>query len=248
MFRHRVEVADALQTSLVPRQLRQVPGTEIAATHVAATTASDAGGDFYDVYPSRDGWGIAIGDVCGKGPDTAAVTAVARHAIRALAHLDADPAAVLRAINEIMLAEDFGGRFVTADAGHLSWRDGRLHLSLASAGHPGAVLVRPDGRTLALDGGGVPLGIFPDAEPATQDLDLEPGDVLFLHTDGLTSACGPDLVQFEERLTDELAALAGERAEALVSRVREVVLELCRGEVRDDMTMLALRVGDPPVG
>jgi serine phosphatase RsbU (regulator of sigma subunit)/PAS domain-containing protein len=246
MFRHRVEIADALQTSLLPRQVRQIPGTEIAAAHMAATTATDAGGDFYDVYPSRDGWGVAIGDVCGKGPDTAAVTAAARHAIRALAHLDADPTAVLRGINDIMLTEDFGGRFVTADAGHLSWRDGRLHLSLSSAGHPGPVLLRPDGRTQVLNGGGLPLGIFPDAEPATQEVVLGTGDLLFLYTDGLTSACGPDMVQFEERLTDELAALAGEAPAVLVTRVRDVVLELCRGELRDDMTMLALRVSGPP--
>jgi serine phosphatase RsbU (regulator of sigma subunit) len=245
MFRHRVDIADALQTSLLPRQVRQIPGTEIAGAHEAATTATAAGGDFYDVYPTRDGWGIAIGDVCGTGPDTAAVTAAARHAIRALAHLDSDPTAVLRGINDIMLTEDFGGRFVTADVGHLSWRDGRLHLSLSSAGHPGPVLLRPDGRTQVLNGGGLPLGIFPDAEPVTQEVDLETGDLVFLYTDGLTSACGPNLVQFEERLTDELAALAGESAAVLVSRVRDVVLELCGGELRDDMTMLALRVGEP---
>ncbi|HET7246256.1 MAG TPA: SpoIIE family protein phosphatase [Streptosporangiaceae bacterium] len=245
MFRHRVDIADALQTSLLPRQVRQIPGTEIAGEHVAATMTAEAGGDFYDVYPSRDGWGIAIGDVCGTGPDTAAVTAAARHAIRALAHLDSDPKMVLRGINDIMLTEDFGGRFVTADAGHLSWREGRLHLSLSSAGHPGPVLLRPDGRTQVLNGGGLPLGIFPDAEPSTQEVDLETGDVVFLYTDGLTSACGPDLVQFEERLADELAALAGESAAVLVSRIRAVVLELCGGELRDDMTMLALRVGEP---
>jgi serine phosphatase RsbU (regulator of sigma subunit) len=246
MFRHRAEVADALHTSLVPRQVRQIPGTEIAAAHVAATLAAEAGGDFYDVYPSRDGWGVTIGDVCGKGPDTAAVTAAARHAMRALAHLDPDPAAVLRGINEIMLAEDIGGRFVTADTGHLGWRDGRLHVSLASAGHPGPVLVSPDGRTRMLEGGGLPLGIFPDAEPASQEFDLEPGDLLFLYTDGLTSAYGPDMVQFTDRLTDELAALAAGRPAALVSRLRQVVLEESHGELRDDMTVLAVRVGDPP--
>jgi len=247
MFRHRADIADALKTSLLPRQVRQIPGTEIAAAHEPASTAAEgAGSDFYDVYPSRDGWGLAIGDVCGEGSDIAAVTAAARHAIRALAHLDADPEAVLRGINDIMLTEDFGGRFVTADVGHLTWRDGRLHLSLSSVGHPGPVLVRPDGRAQVLNGGGLPLGIFPDAEPSTQELDLDPGDLLFLHTDGLTSACGPDMVQFEERLTDELAALAGEPPAVLVSRVREVVLELSGGELRDNVTMLALRVGQPP--
>jgi len=117
---------------------------------------------------------------------------------------------------------------------------------LASTGHPAAVLIRPDGRTRMLRGGGLPLGIFPDAAPVSQELDLAPGDLLFLYTDGLTSACGPDRVYFEDRLTDELAALAGKPAAALVSQVQELVLDFCQGELRDDLTMLALRVEEPP--
>jgi serine phosphatase RsbU (regulator of sigma subunit)/PAS domain-containing protein len=245
LFRHRSEVADALQASLLPRRVRQIPGTRIAAAHVAATCNEEVGGDFYDVYPAHDGWGIAVGDVCGKGEDAAAVTAAARHSIRAFAHLDAAPATVLRGTNEIMLAEEFGGRFVTAAVAYLEWRDRALHVSLASAGHPAALLIRPDGHVRALQGGGLPLGIFPDADPAVQELVLEPGDVLFLYTDGLTSACGPDMVYFEDQLTDRLAALAGEPPEVMVSRTREMVLDFCRNSLRDDMTMLALQAGQP---
>jgi len=246
LFRRRSEVADALQASLLPRQLRQIPGTEVAAAHVPASNEQEVGGDFYDIYSAGEGWGTAIGDVCGKGEDAAAVTAAARHAIRAFAHADPDPAAVLRSANGVMLAEEFGGRFVTAVVGHVRWRRRRLHVVLGSAGHPGPVLIRPDGRTQRLRGGGLPLGIFPDAAPAIQEVDLEPGDVLFLYTDGLTGACGPNMVYFEDRLTDELAALAGQPPAALVSRVRELALEFCRGELRDDMTMLAVRAGEPP--
>jgi serine phosphatase RsbU (regulator of sigma subunit) len=246
MLRHRSELADALQSSLLPRQPRQVPGVEVAATHMAATRAQDAGGDFYDIYPARDGWGVSIGDVCGRGQDAAAVTAAARHAIRVLAHWDADPAAVLRSANEVMMEEEFGGRFVTASVGHLQWRDGRLHVVLGSAGHPWPVLVRPDGRTQILQGGGLPLGIFPDSEPATQELDLDPGDLLFFFSDGLTSACGPDLVYFEDRITDELAALGGEPAARVVSRLQEVVLQFCHSQLRDDVTMIALRAIESP--
>jgi serine phosphatase RsbU (regulator of sigma subunit) len=165
-----------------------------------------------------------------------------------LAHSDPDPAAVLRGANEIMMEEEFGGRFVTASVGYLQWQDGRLHVVLGSAGHPWPVLVRPDGRTQVLQGGGLPLGIFPDAEPATQELDLESGDLLFLFTDGLISACGPHMVDFEDRLTDELAALAGEPAARVVSRIQEMVLEIGGGELRDNVTMLALRAGEPPDG
>jgi serine phosphatase RsbU (regulator of sigma subunit)/PAS domain-containing protein len=247
LFQRRTEVAEALQASLLPRQVRQIPGAEVAAAHVAATSEPEVGGDFYDVYPAAGGWGTAIGDVCGKGEGAAAVTAAARHAIRALAHSNPDPAAVLRSANEIMLAEEFGGRFVTAAVGHLQWQRRRLRVVLASAGHPGAVLIRPDGRTRRLQGGGLPLGIFPDAAPASETLDLEPGDLLFLYTDGLTSACGPDTVTLEDRLTDELAVLAGEEPTVLVSRVRELALGLCQGQPRDDMTMLAVRAGQPPV-
>jgi phosphoserine phosphatase RsbU/P len=246
MLRHRTETAEALQASLLPRQPRQIPGTEVAAGHLPATRARDAGGDFYDVYPARAGWGVSIGDVCGKGQDAAAVTAAARHAIRVLAHWDGDPAGVLRGANEIMMEEEFGGRFVTANVGHLQWRDGRLHVVLGSAGHPWPVLVRPDGRTQVMQGGGLPLGIFPDAEPAIQEVDLDPGDLLFFFSDGLTSACGPDLAYFEDRLTDELAALGGEPAARVVFRVQEVALQFCGGQLRDDVTMLALRVGEPP--
>jgi serine phosphatase RsbU (regulator of sigma subunit)/PAS domain-containing protein len=241
LYRQRTEVADALQASLLPRQVRQMPGTEVAAAHVPATTDTEVGADFYDVYPARDGWGIVIGDVCGRGEDAAAVSAAARHALRAFAHLDADPATVLRNTNEIMLAEEFGGRFVTAIVAHLHWRDQALQVALGSAGHPAAVLVRQDGRIRALDGGGLPLGIFADAEPGIQSFALEPGEVLLLFSDGLTSACGPDLVHFENRLHDELAVLAGKPPTAVVSGVRELVLEFCQNRFRDDITMVAIQ-------
>jgi len=246
VLRHRTEIADALQASLLPRHPRQFPGAEVSAGHLAAI-AQYVGSDFYDSYPAGDGWGMSIGDVCG-GQDLAAVTAAARHAIRVLAHQSPDPAVVLRGANEIMMAEEFGGRFVTASVCYLRWRDGSLHVVLGSAGHPWPVLVRPDGRTQVLQGGGLPLGIFPDAEPATQKLELEPGDLLFLFTDGLISACGPHMVDFEDRLTDELAALAGEPAAHVVSRMEEVVLEICGGELHDNVTMLALRAGEAPDG
>jgi serine phosphatase RsbU (regulator of sigma subunit)/PAS domain-containing protein len=246
VLRHRTEIADALQAGLLPRHPRQLAGTEVAAGHLAAI-AQYVGSDFYDSYPARDGWGISIGDVCG-GQDLAAVAAASRHAIRVLAHSDPDPAAVLRGANEIMMEEEFVGRFVTASVGYLQWQDGRLHVVLGSAGHPWPVLIRPDGRTQVLQGGGLPLGIFPDAEPATQELDLEAGELLFLFTDGLISACGPHMVDFEDRLTDELAALAGEPAARAVSRIQEMVLEIAGGELRDNVTMLALRAGEPPDG
>jgi serine phosphatase RsbU (regulator of sigma subunit)/PAS domain-containing protein len=246
MFRRRTEIADSLQASLLPRELPIVPGIEFAAAYIAATEGLEVGGDFYDVYRTPGGWGISIGDVCGKGEEAAAVTAAARHAIRVLARWNPDPAEVLHQANEIMLAEEFDGRFVTACAAHLQWRDGGLHVVVGSAGHPGAVLIRPDGRVRMLTGGGMALGLFPEVVAATEELELSQGDLLFLFTDGITDARSPDMTYFEDRLSDELAALAGRPPAEIVNAMQTLVLEFSMNELRDDMTMLVLRVGDDP--
>lgn len=245
-MRQRADAAEALQGSLLPRELKPVPGVEIAAAHIPATQGRAVGGDFYDIYPTPEGWGIAIGDVTGKGQDAAA-TAAARHAIRVLAHWNADPAGVLRGANEIMLAEAFGGRFVTADAAHLSWRNGALRVVLGSAGHPGPVLVKQDGRTQAIQGGGEPLGIFPDGEAEVSELTLSQGDVLFFCTDGLIGARSPELGYFGERLADALAGLCGQPAADIIAGMRRMLVGFCEGLLLDDVTMLALRVGEAPV-
>ncbi len=245
-LRLRTETADALRASLLPPVLKSVPGVEIASAHLAPTRGREVGGDFYDVYPTPGGWGIAIGDVCGKGEDGAAATAAARHAIRVLAHSNPDPVGVLRGANEIMLAEEFGGRFVTATAAHLSWRDDALHIVLASAGHPGPVLIMPDGRAQLLPGGGMPLGIFADPEPASRDLQLSAGDILFFYTDGLTDARSPQATYLEDELADSLAQVAGRRAADVVSDMRKLVLDFCDGVLHDDLTMLALLAGTRP--
>jgi PAS domain S-box-containing protein len=244
----QTETAAALRSSLLPPALKAVPGVDIAAAHMAPTRGREVGGDFYDVYPTPQGWGLAIGAVSGQGEDGAAATAAARHAIRVLGHWEADPAQVLRGANDIMLAEEFGSRFVTADAAHLSWQDGVLRVILGSAGHPGPVLLRPDGRAQLLTGGGVALGIFPDPEPAVQRLDLEPGDVLFFFTDGLTGARSPQQTYLEEILVDSLAGLAGQHAADIIAAMRKLVLDFSAGVLHDDLTMLALRASVAPGG
>lgn len=246
MFRRRTEIADSLQASLLPREVPEIPGVEIAAAYASATEGLEVGGDFYDVYRIPGGWGTAIGDVCGKGEEAAAVTAAARHAIRVLAHWNADPAQVLRQANELMLAEEYDGRFVTACVAHFRWHDDGLKVTIASAGHPGPALVRPDGRVRMLPGGGMPLGLFPDAEPGTHEIELGQGDLVFLFTDGVTEARSPEMAYFEDRLTDELAALASRPPAEIVAGLQSLVVEFSLNDLRDDMTMLALRVGDRP--
>ncbi len=246
MLRRHTEAADALRASLLPPVLRTIPGVEIASAHMAPTRGREVGGDFYDVYPTKDGWGVAIGDVCGKGEDAAAATAAARHAIRVLGHWNSDPAEVLSGANEIMLAEEFGGRFVTAAVLHLDWRDRTLHAVLATAGHPAPVLLPRDGGARVTPGGGLPLGIFPEPEAASQPLELQSGDMLFFYTDGLTGARSPQAEYFEDSLADVLAEKAQRPPAELVSDMREHVIDFSAGVLLDDLSMLALRIGQLP--
>ena len=243
MFRRRSEVAEALQASLMPANLPDVPGLEFAAAYIGATQWQEISGDFYDVFPSSDGWAIAIGDVCGKGQDAAAMTAAARHSIRALSHVHDGPADVLTAANQVLLAGDYGERFVTASLAFLRQRGRRVQVRLGGCGHPGPAVVRADGRVEILDVDGLPLGLFGDSEASKTELELRQGDLLFFYTDGVTEARSEDLGFFEDRLADELASVTGRSASETVRAVQDLVTSFSDGELRDDVTMLAVRVG-----
>jgi serine phosphatase RsbU (regulator of sigma subunit)/PAS domain-containing protein len=247
IIRRQTEIADRLRAGLLPRELPGLPGMEVATAHLTATDGAELGGDFYDVYQAGPaGCGAVIGDVCGRGEDVATVSATARHAIRVIAYSTPDPADVLRRANEILLAEGFDGRFVTASAAHAQWQGPSLRVVLASAGHPGPVLLRRDGQAQQTGGGGQPLGIFPDAEQGREEYDLAPGDTLVFYTDGLAGARGRDHGYFDEQLVAEIAALAGQPPTQILSRLQSQAREWCDGEIRDDITMLALQVGQPP--
>jgi serine phosphatase RsbU (regulator of sigma subunit)/PAS domain-containing protein len=255
MFRHRSAVAEALQASLLPAKLPEVPGLDLSAAYLPAGQGLEVSGDFYDVFPvpgaARGGWGITIGDVCGKGQEAAAMTAAARHAIRVLANFHTDPAEVLAKANEVMLGGGYEDRFVTAKLAYLHWDEGRLHVTLASSGHPGPALVRSDGRVEILGGGGFPLGLFPAEEfgggkPETDTLELRTGDLLFFYSDGVTDARNAEMAYFEERLADELAGLAGRSAAETARAVQGLLVNFSQDELRDDLTILVARVPDPP--
>ncbi|MBV9094458.1 MAG: SpoIIE family protein phosphatase [Streptosporangiaceae bacterium] len=243
MFRHRSSVAEALAGSLLPARLPDVPWLDLSAAYLPASEGMEVSGDFYDVFPVTGGWAITIGDVCGKGQEAAAMTAAARHAIRVLAHSNPDPADVLAKANEIMLAGDYEDRFVTAKLAYLRAADGgTVRVTLASSGHPGPAVVRPDGRVDLLSGGGFPLGLFPDAEPDTEVLELAEGDLILFYSDGVTDARSADMRYFEERLADELAGLADSSAAETARMVQGLVTGFSSGELRDDMTILVAKV------
>jgi len=247
MFRHRSAVAEALQGSLLPASLPEVPGLGLSAAYVPASEGLEVSGDFYDVFPVQGGWAITVGDVCGKGQEAAAMTAAARHAIRVIAHWNPDPVDVLAKVNEVILAGDYEDRFVTAKLAYLRWDGALVRVDLASSGHPGPAVVRPDGRVDMLNGGGLPLGLFPDAEPERETVELGPDDLLFFYSDGVTDARSPDMQYFEDRLADELAGAAGRTAAQTTRMVQDLVTRFSHDDLRDDMTILVARVM-PPAG
>jgi serine phosphatase RsbU (regulator of sigma subunit) len=247
--RRRMETTDALRASLLPPGLPTVPGVEIVAGHLSAARLAagsfELGGDFYDVYRTGAGWGLSIGDVGGRGEGVAALGAAARYAIRVLGYFGSDPAQVLTSANEIIAAEE-PGSFVTACAVHLMWEGRSLKVTVGCAGHPGPVMIRKDGRTHQMRGGGVPLGLFRDTEPGIEEHCLVSGDVLVLFTDGLADAGSPETGRLGDRLTGELTALARRPPSQILARLQELAREYSHGQLRDDITIVALRVGEPP--
>lgn len=246
-MQRQTQIADSLRAGLLPRELPALRGVEVATAHLAATGAAELGGDFFDVYRvGTTGCGVSVGDAAGRGEGVAAASAAARHTIRVLAYSTPDPARTLSRANEILLAEGLEGRFVTAAAAHARWQGSTLRVTLASAGHPGPVLLRRDGQVLQTSGGGLPLGIFPDAEPGAEEHELLSGDTMLFYTDGLPAACGPEIGYFDEALAGEIAALAGQPPAQILARLQARAQAWSGGEIRDDITMLALRVGEPP--
>ncbi|WP_084550623.1 SpoIIE family protein phosphatase [Actinomadura rifamycini] len=244
LYRRRAEVADTLQAGLLPKTLPEIPGASVAARYLTATHgAAEVGGDFYDVFRTEDGWGLILGDVCGKGEDAAAVTATARHCARLAARWKPTPGDVLGVVNEALLDED---RFVTAVMAGLTMETERALVSLGVAGHPPAIVVRADGVIRSASRGGVPLGLFEDFEPGLDGVELAVGDTLVLYSDGVLEGCNLQRQEFGmERLLETLAAHAKDKPEGMLAAVERALLEFCDGDLRDDVSMLALRV-EPP--
>ena len=243
LYRERSHIARTLQRSLLP-SLPEMPGIEVGVEYLPIGEANEAGGDFYDLFrTSEDAWLAVIGDVCGKGAAAAAVTALTRYTIRAVAMREDEPSAVLVALNEAMLWQVDDGQFCTVACARLEPADGGCELGVARGGHPAPLVVRGGGSVEVLAPPGRALGIFPDPGLEVQKVGLRPGDAVVFYTDGIVEARGPDGSFFgEERLRALLRSCAGLSAPAIAQRLRDVTLEYGEGNARDDLAVLVLRV------
>lgn len=242
-----------LQRTLLPPVLANVPGLDVSA-HYHIASSDEVGGDFYDLFPLAAGtWGMFLGDVCGKGAAAAAVTSLARYTLRAAAVYDPDPAAVLANLNTVLNHEYNGAdpRFCTVLFGLLAPDHdlGGFRVTLASGGHPPALLMRADGSADFLPTpGGQLIGALPDAHIATTTVLLAPGDTLLLHTDGLTeahtAAGGGEDRYGDDALLDFGRHLAPTTASDTIGAVRDLLDTFGTG-VDDDTAVLAVHVPRP---
>jgi phosphoserine phosphatase RsbU/P len=185
LYRDRDVVARTLQGALLPPSLPAVPGMDIDALFVPSERGR-IGGDFFDVFPTRDGrWMAVVGDVCGKGIQAATLTAMARHTLRAVADTG-PPSRALAALNDAMLRDDLDGRFCTVALVAIEpATGGGATLTVSSGGHPLPQLITNDGRTRRLGEHGTLLGLVEHVRLTDTAARLEPGEALVLFTDGL---------------------------------------------------------------
>jgi serine phosphatase RsbU (regulator of sigma subunit) len=243
LYEERDAVARTLQRSLLPPALPEVPGLELAARYLAAGDDLEVGGDFYDCFPTGPGeWAAVIGDVCGKGAEAAAVTALARHTIRAAVVHDPHPAAVLRALNQAILRHSADFRFCTVLYVRLVPTIDGVEACIATGGHPLPMLVHASGQVEPAGRTGTLLGVVEDPEISATAVRLRPGDALVLYTDGVTEASPVDDAFGPARLAAFLRTCAGMDAGHIAAGVERRVLEVQRGSLRDDVAVLVMRV------
>ena len=244
LFADREHMARALQRSLLPRHLPSIPGIDLAVRYIPFGAGHDVGGDFYDVFSALDdSWGLLIGDVCGKGPEAASIVGIARHTVRGLATGSSRPSAILEALNRAILDESPWDRFCTACYVRLRADDAGFRATVSLGGHLPPLVVRSDGTVEHIGQPGSLLGVLEHPELSDSAVDLRPGDLLLMYTDGLEE---PGRATAGFAPVEEVVRRAAGRS---VDEVVDELLERFRGErgiaPRDDVAILAVHVRQP---
>jgi serine phosphatase RsbU (regulator of sigma subunit) len=244
LHEQQAHIASVLQHSLLPRSLPEINGFEASSRFLAAGEAYEVGGDFYDVFRSGSGsWTAVIGDVCGKGPEAASLTALARYTVRTASSPDSSPSQVLRTLHDLISAEHSDLRFCTAALARIqppSNGNGVAHLTVALGGHPLPLVLRKDGRVDSIGEPGTLLGALPSVVLADTDADLAVGDSLILYTDGVLDVSDRSQRDDPGWLTKELSESAGMSADEIAERLAQAAIKRHGGEPRDDIAVLVL--------
>jgi serine phosphatase RsbU (regulator of sigma subunit) len=242
---HR-QASEALRATLVPHELPRVPGVELAFAHdmpgSGFSRADAGGGDFCDVFPVAGGrWRFAIGEVCGTGPATLAVTSLARNALRILGAAGLSIPAVLDRLNQLILDERAPGTFLTLVHGEIV-AGTPAGISLACAGQPLPLALRSQGRPESAAAPQPVLGVIEGQGFSAQQVTLGPGDLLLCVTDGVTRRRDGDrLLDDDDGLARLLAACTGLTADVVADKVHEEVRTFGGHPAVDGMAVLVVR-------
>jgi serine phosphatase RsbU (regulator of sigma subunit) len=240
------ELAATLQESLLPARLPKLPKIETAAYFRPAGAGHRVGGDFYDLFQAgHGGWALVVGDVVGKGPGAAALTALARYTLRTAAESERRPSRVLAALNDAVLREHSNTALCTAVYATLDV-SGSPRMTVSSGGHPLPLVIHSDASVEQLGSPGTLLGV--EAEPILTDVDVElrPGETVLFYTDGLIDAYAPRRVLEMTDLQSLLGSCVGRTPAQVIEEIDRSLLHLQRAEPRDDIAMVALQVSTIP--
>lgn len=241
------ELATTLQASLLPPRPPEIPGMEVASHYLAADRQVAVGGDFFDVFRlSPNEWGLAIGDVCGKGAKAAALTTLARYTLRAAAVHSRRPSRVLAELNGVIAGEpEHDGRFCSVVFAKLELDTCGAWVTLACGGHPRPIVVRRAGWIDVRGHDGMLIGMFDEVDLTDDRVGLGPGDSLVFCTDGITEARNAAGEMFgEDGLPAVLIDNAAAPARLLTERIVQTALSFSGGRRQDDVAVLVVRV--PP--
>ncbi len=237
-----LRLANEIQMRMLPSGMPPIPDDAPFAIHAHIRPAKQVGGDLYDFFWTDDRLQFCIGDVAGKGIGAALVMAVTKTLFRAHATLQDDPAKLMSAVNARLHEETDPSMFVTAFCGFLDLHTGRLRYS--NAGHDRPLLIGPGTPARRLESkSGLPLGVLPTFTYVVEEVVLEPGDALFLYTDGVTEATnrGEELFSID-RLRDVLEHRPSREPSELIGAVLDSVDRFADGTPQaDDITMLCVQ-------
>jgi sigma-B regulation protein RsbU (phosphoserine phosphatase) len=238
-----LEVATRIQRSIVPSTFPPFPERTEFEIYAKMIPARAVGGDFYDFFLiDENRLGVVIGDVAGKGIPAAIIMAVSRTLVKATALQGFRAADCLRQVNRLLCADYSAGLFVTLFYAILDTATGSTDYCIA--GHQPPYVLRASGEVAPLEHpGGLVLGVSSQGEYHGGEVDLAPGDSLFLYTDGVSEAMDGERNLFSEtRLQAALKHFSTEATDALVRKIVSQVREFCDGQPQtDDIAVLALR-------
>jgi PAS domain S-box-containing protein len=243
LYTERARIAHTLQRALLPESLAEIDGGEVQTLYSAAGELNEVGGDFYDVFDyDEDRTMLVIGDVCGKGPRAAGVTALARHTLRAAAIGGRTPTEMLATLHRALLRQPPGADMCTVCLIVLTRVEHEVRLTIALAGHPPPLLISPWGDVAQVGQSGTILGVVNPLNISESELTLGAGETLLLYTDGVIEAGRPDHLLGEEGLLELCTAAPNLTLAEFLQHIERAALDHARGRLRDDIALLALRI------